>query len=331
MGALTLRPPPYDQLVRVVILGGTRFIGRAIVAGLAPDHELIVVHRGEHEPDDLPEVEHLHVARRDLSTVRSQLDRFGADALVDVGAMNGDDASRAVDVLPGDLRRVAISSMDVYRAYESLHANRQTDAVPLAEDAPLRSRRHIDGPDMENLDVEAAYLPLGATVLRLGAVYGEHDYQQRLEFVLRRVRAGRERIPIGPGTFLFSRVYVRDVARAVRLALETDAARGEIFNVCEHRTWPYRRFAEEIVGAARSSAELVGVPESVLPGDMLLTASLSQHLLGDPAKVRRILGWEETDPRAALAKTVEWNLAHPPASPDPDFSADDLALARAVG
>ncbi len=332
MGAgLALGPPPYDQLVRVVILGGTRFIGRAIVVELAPDHELLVVHRGEHEPTDLPEVEHLHVARRDLSTMRRRLDDFGANAMVDVGAMNGDDASRAIEVLPGNLRRVAISSMDVYRAYESLHANRQTDAVPLDEHAPLRSRHHIDGPDIENLEVEAVYLPLDATLLRLGAVYGEHDYQGRLEFVLRRIRAGRRRIPIGPGSFLFSRVYVGDVARAVRLALHTDAARGEIFNVCEHRTWPYRRFAEEIARAAGSSTELVRVPESELPADLLLTAGMSQHLLGDAAKARRMIGWEETDPRAALATTVEWNLAHPPASSDPDFSADDRALDRAVG
>jgi nucleoside-diphosphate-sugar epimerase len=317
--------------VRVVILGGTRFIGRAIVDELATDHALLVVHRGEHEPTDLPEVEHLHVARRELTTVRRELDRFGADAVVDVGAMNADDARQAVDAIPGDVRRVAISSMDVYRAYESLHTNRQTDAVPLDEDAPLRARRHIDGPDVENLEVESVYRPLDATVLRLGAVYGEHDYQDRLEFVLRRVRAGRRRIPIGPGTFLFSRVYVRDVARVVRLALETDAARGEPFNVCERRTWSYRRLAEEIVGAAASGAELVVVPETDLPGDMLLTATLSQHLLGDPTKARGMLGWEETDPREALARTVEWNLAHPPAAPDPDFSADDHALQRAVG
>jgi nucleoside-diphosphate-sugar epimerase len=317
--------------VRVVILGGTRFVGRAIVAALAADHALLVVHRGDHEPPDLPEVEHLHVARADLGRARAELEAFGADAVVDVGAMNGDDARAAADALPGSLRRIVISSMDVYRAYEALHSNRQTDAVPLDEGAPLRSRRHIDGPEVENLEVEEVYLPLDATVLRLGAVYGEHDHQDRLDFVLRRVRAGRPRIPIGPGTFLFSRVYVGDVARAVELALRSDAARGEVLNVCEQRTWPYRRFAEEIVRAAGSRAELVAVAEPDLPADMLLTASMSQHLLGDAAKARAVLGWEETDPIAALAITVEWNLAHPPPSPDPDFSADDRALDRAVG
>jgi nucleoside-diphosphate-sugar epimerase len=221
--------------------------------------------------------------------------------------------------------------MDVYRAYESLHADRQTDAVPLDERSPLRTRTHVDGPGRENLEVEAAYGPHGAIVLRLGAVYGEHDYQERCEFVLRRVRAGRSRIPIGSGTFLFSRVYVRDVARAVHRALGATALEGRAFNVCEGRTWAYRRFAEEILRAAGSDAELVRVPEAMLPDDMLLTRSLSQHLLGDAGAARSALGWEETDPRVALTRTVTWHLSHPPADPDSDFSADDAALAAAVG
>jgi hypothetical protein len=47
----------------------------------------------------------------------------------------------------------------------------------LTEESPLRTARHIDGPKRENLDVEEAFFGAGAAILRLGAVYGEHDYQ----------------------------------------------------------------------------------------------------------------------------------------------------------
>jgi len=41
--------------MRVMVLGGTRFIGAAIVEELAAHgHELLIVHRGEHEPAELP-------------------------------------------------------------------------------------------------------------------------------------------------------------------------------------------------------------------------------------------------------------------------------------
>src|SRR6266568_1163580 len=68
-------------------------------------------------------------------------------------------------------------------------------------------------------------LILGGTLfigaaLRLSLIYGEHDGQRREEFVLRRVRAGRLRIPFGAGTSLDTRCYVGDVASAVLAALD---------------------------------------------------------------------------------------------------------------
>ena len=130
-----------------------------------------------------------------MARPRAAFAAFGADAAVDVSAANGPDAAAALAALPPGIALVALSSVDVYRAYESLHRGTQTDSVPLTEESPLRTGRHIDGPAWENLDVEEAYLGAGATVLRLGAVYGEHDYQHRFEPVLRRVRAGRPGCP----------------------------------------------------------------------------------------------------------------------------------------
>src|SRR5919108_5196116 len=71
--------------------------------------------------------------------------------------------------------------------------------------------------DYEKLDVEAAYLAREATICRLPMVYGERDHQRREEPLLRRVRAGRDRVPSGSGTFLWTRGYVRDVAAGIRL------------------------------------------------------------------------------------------------------------------
>jgi nucleoside-diphosphate-sugar epimerase len=50
--------------MRIAILGGTQFIGRAITERLANEgHQLLLVHRGEHEPPGLPEAEHAHADR----------------------------------------------------------------------------------------------------------------------------------------------------------------------------------------------------------------------------------------------------------------------------
>ena len=313
--------------MRIAILGGTRFIGRALVEQLAAEgHSLLVVHRGEHEPSGLVDVEHAHVDRHDGSALAAALKPFDPDALVDVSGMNAVAADAALGAVGSSVKLVAISSGDVYRAYDGLHSERTTDALPLTEESPLRVRRFVDGPQYENLEMEERYLPRGATVLRLGAVYGEHDYQRRFEFILRRVRAGRRRIPIGSGQFLFSRVYVGDVAAAVSAALGGDVAGA--FNVVEPSTAPYRLFAEQILAAADASdVELVKVRDDLLPEDLSLTGALSQDLLMDSSKARAVLGWSPVDPAETLRASVRWHLENPPSDASDDFSADDAVLA----
>jgi nucleoside-diphosphate-sugar epimerase len=345
--------------MRVVVLGGTRFIGLAIVEELAAaGYELLLVHRGRHEPGGLPEAEHLHAERRDLPHLRAALDDFEPEALVDTCAMTAAHAETALAAV-GDLRLLALSSMDVYRAWGSLLAGTETDPLPLDETSPVRERRYPyrgqagDGrddwfEDYEKLDVEEAYLRREGTVCRLPMVYGERDYQRREEPLLRRVRAGRSRVPTGAGTFLWTRGYVRDIAAGVRLALESEACIGEVLNLGEGRTWSMALWARHVLEAAGSAAELVRVPDVVLPDDLRLFASMPQHLLVnsfkfdnvpaysglqhllvDSSKARDLLGWQETEPHEALRRSVAWHLAHPPEDASDDFSADDRALKAA--
>ena len=141
---------------------------------------------------------------------------------------------------------------------------------------------------------------------------GEHDYQLREEFLLRRVRAGRARIPFGAGTWLTCRAYVRDVARGVRLALESSAAAGEVLNLCEDRSFSMRLWAHMILDAAGSDAELVRVADEVLPEDLKPTGTMTQHIAASGQKARAMLGWTTSDPTESLRTTVRWHLTTRP-------------------
>jgi len=322
--------------MKVLVIGGTVFIGRAVVDELVEaGHEVCVVHRGEHEPDDLPVVPHIHVDRAKLAEKRREIDEFAPEAVWDNFAMFRSHAEGVLKALGRDRRYVVTSSMDVYRAYGGLHAGKATDAVPVDETSPVRPERYpyrgqfpgMD--DYDKLDVEETYLDAGATILRLPMVYGPYDGQRREEFVLRRVRAKRDRIPVGSGTWLGSKGFVGDIARGVRLAIES-GLRGETFNLGESRTYPAGLWAQMILDAAGSKAELVRVPDDKLPDDLDLTGAVPQHLLVDSSKARRALGWSDTEPAEALRVSVEWHLAHPPAESSDDFSADDAALQAAA-
>jgi nucleoside-diphosphate-sugar epimerase len=339
--------------MRVMVLGGTRFIGAAIVEELvANGHELLVVHRGEHEPPDLPpegsgepqggapvgQVDHLHAERQDLPHLRGPVGEFDPEAVVDNCAYSAADAETALAAIDDDVRLLVVSSMDVYRAFGAVLAGTETDPLPVDETSPVRPERFPyrgrahpspDADTYEKLDVEAAYLAREATVCRLPMVYGERDHQRREEPILRRVRAGRDRIPAGSGGWLWTRGYVRDVAAGVRLALESEACVAEILNLGEARTWSMGLWARHVLEAAGSQAELTRVPDVLLPDDLKVLGTISQHLLVDSSKARDLLGWTETDPHEALARSVAWHLANPPEGADAGFEADDRALAAA--
>jgi nucleoside-diphosphate-sugar epimerase len=341
--------------MRVMVLGGTRFIGAAIVEELAAHgHELLIVHRGEHEPAEMPEADHLHAERQDLPHLRGPVDEFDPEAVVDNCAYSAADAETALAAIGDDVRLLVVSSMDVYRAYGAVLAGTETDPVPVDETSPVRPERFPyrgrphpspDADTYEKLDVEAAYLAREATVCRLPMVYGERDHQRREEPILRRVRAGRGRVPAGSGTWLWTRGYVRDVAAGIRLALESEACVAEVLNLGESRTWSMGLWARHVLEAAGSEAELTPVPDVLLPDDLKVLGTISQHLLVDssssgraPAwtgqqhllvdssKARDLLGWEQTDPHEALRRSVAWHLANPPEDASDDFTADDRAL-----
>ena len=319
--------------MKVVVLGGTRFIGRAIVEELAGSgHEVLVVHRGNLEPDDMPPVKHLHADRMELGAHREELAAFDPEAAVDCRALTRADSEVVLGALPKGLRLVVVSSIDVYRAFGALNDERETDPVPLDEDSAVRPNRYpyrglMPGMDQyDKLDVEDIYLAHGASSVRLPMVYGEHDYQLREEFIQRRLRAGRARIPFGAGTWLAARAYVRDVARGAQLVLETPDATGHVFNLCEDRTYSMRMWSRMILDAAGSDAELVRVADDLLPEDLKPTGTMSQHIAVSAHKARSMLGWTTSDPSVTLRTSVQWHLANPPPDPDLDFSADDRAL-----
>lgn len=319
--------------MRIVVLGGTGFVGRTIVAALeAAGHSVLVVHRGQHELEAAGPSEHTHLERDDVPGLRAELTRFEAEALIDGIALTARHADDTLSAIPDGLRLLVLSSMDVYRAFGSLHAGIETDPVPLDETSPVREQRYPyrgkipNLADYEKLDVEERYLARGGTVIRLPMIYGEHDPQHREEPVLRRIRAGREQLPIGAGNWLWTRGYVHDMAAGIRLAIETPEAAGEILNLGDTRASTIRAWFEQIVAAAGASLELVRVQESALPPDLGLTAAVAQHLVVDSAKARRMLGWEPGDPAENVGRSVAWHLAHPPADLDRDFSADERAL-----
>jgi nucleoside-diphosphate-sugar epimerase len=327
----------------ILVIGGTRFVGRAIVEQLLRrGHDVTIYHRGRQEVGFDGPVAHVHGDRRDHARFQADLAQLSPEGVVDVIPMNASDTRTLVEALRGRIQRsVHISSGDVYAPGQP---------IPIPEDAQLAPADHIDLPlhgqkvpyskvaaeEALREAQEAGDFP--ATVLRLPAVYGPRDPLAREWFFVKRVLDGRHRIALPDGGLsLFHRGYVDDVARAAVLALESPSAIGRTYNVGHKRVLTVAGIAELVARAMDHQWEVVSVPGDRLPATNPYVAPY--HIVYDLSRIQADLGFRDSlSLEDGMRRTVEWLVANPP-TPQTwgmarylkddafDYAAEDAAIA----
>jgi nucleoside-diphosphate-sugar epimerase len=330
--------------MRILLLGGTRFLGPPLVRRLAAmGHTVAVFHRGRTNADLPAGVEHILGDRDRLADHAADLRRLRPGVVIDLIAFHERHAVGLVDVFRGVAEQaVVLSSGDVYRAYGVFHCTEPgpVEPVPLAEDAPLRSvlfpyRAQATGPDdlaynYDKIPVERIVLgepALPGTVLRLPMVHGPGDYQHRLYPYLRRMDDGRPAVLLDEAMagWRCTRGYVEDVAAAIALAATAPRAAGRVCNVGEAHAHSEAQWVRAIAAAAGWEGAVVPVPR----GRLAVPGNLDQDIVTDTTRIRQELGYrEEIEPAEALRRTIAWERTHPPDPPPPmDYAAEDVILA----
>ena len=337
--------------MRILIIGGTRFIGPHVVRHLvAAGHEVTLFHRGETKID-LAGINQFYGDRRALSSFASEFKAVGPDVVLDMFPYTEEDARSLMRVFKGIARRVvAISSADVYRAYGRLLRleTGAPDPVPLNEDAPLRESRYPHRAQAKGVDdfaynyekilVEQVVMSdpthLPGTVLRLPAVYGPNDSQHRLFGYLKRMDDLRPAILLeeAQSRWRWSRAFVENVADAITLAVTDERAAGRIYNVGEPEAITESDWVHAIGHAAGWDGTIVFAHKDQLPAHLLAKVDYDHHLVIDTTRIRAELGYNERiSQQEALHETIDWERKHPPAEAPPlqsEYAAEDEALAK---
>jgi len=274
--------------MKILVVGGTRFIGPRLVQRLAAlGHRVAVFHRGEHRcamPASVRDI----VDRRGATPVveyPNEVLAIHPDVVIHMMAMGEHDAAAARDAFAGVARRIVmVSSGDVYRAYGCFHQTEPgpLEPTPLKETAALRTilfpYRKPDTPReqieyfYEKIFAEreiAANPALPATILRLPKVYGADDNADLATVYGFRTHPA----------WRWTHGHVDNVAYAIVLAATHDTARG-VFNVGEEHT---PTIAERLAYLpAREDAPLFHED-----------CRFEQNVDYDTSRIRRELGFEE--------------------------------------
>jgi nucleoside-diphosphate-sugar epimerase len=319
--------------VRLLVLGGTAFVGRAIVEdAVHSGADVTLFGRGKTGTGLFPGLTRL-TGDRDAGDYAA-LRHGSRDAVVDVSGYVPRHVNEAMGALGGRVGRyVFISSCAVYR--------REGAEPGSTEDAPRRPPRR----DTEVLNDET-YGPLKvaceddvvarygsrATIVRPGKVAGPHDWQPGLTYWARRAAAGgRVAVPGDPGQPV-QVIDVRDLARLV-VRLVADDRPGAFQAVGPAEPVTLGGLIETCARAAGTQVDIVQVSSAdQAPPRFPLIRTLWAAQQRSAARARAT-GLPATPLEVTAADTLAWDRqrGEPPLTGGYTLAEEQAALARHDG
>ncbi|GDY33950.1 NAD-dependent epimerase/dehydratase family protein [Gandjariella thermophila] len=257
--------------MRVLVLGGSWFLGRAVVeTALDRGLEVTTFRRGLSGGADPDGVRGIRGDRTNPANLERLASAGPWDAVVDTTGYVPRDALAVARALePVVERYVFVSTVSVYRGWP---VEPLTEASPVLECPPDAGPHYgydgDPGPSVYGFTkagceraVSTVFGPERTTVLRPGVILGPREYVGRLPWWLRRLERGGQVLAPGDPDRAIQPVDVRDVAV---FALHSATVRAGTFNVTGPGVDTFGSLLAECAAVTESDAELVWAADDFL-------------------------------------------------------------------
>jgi 2'-hydroxyisoflavone reductase len=325
--------------MRVLVIGGTLFIGKLLVKRLlAADHDVTILHRKAEQPFGR-RVRNSIADRNDAASIRSALAGLRFEAVYDIAydwerGTNAAQVEATAKSIPGDLTRyIFMSSVAAYG-----------DGLNHAEDDPLASDIHPDPYVRNKAASERALFRMyhesrfPVVTMRPPFVYGPDNPFYREAFFWDRMRIDRPIIIPGDGNRLLQFVYVNDLVDACFNALQKHTAPGRAFNVADEKPLTQVELVAEFAKVIGKQTNMVRVPRDLIVrnggnpyGEPMY---FGQYFDVPPiteavGRVKRVLNVSLTPFAAGLKETYRWYLRRAPEERKLNFTFEDRLIRQA--
>ncbi len=269
----------------ILIIGGTRYMGRIVVQRLLERGDKVTVFsRGGARPEWWDGVEHIQGDRNDRSDFTARLKEKSFDAVIDTQAYRKEDVESAVEAFSGNVGRyLMVSTGSVYLEGAvdfAKHCTFQESVVdwasidytyPEGEDPYGVGKRHCEKWLQENSDIPY-------TIIRIPAVMGWDDPTGRMWWWVQRAMDGRGVVIPLEHRGLFRTLYSADAAMAFIRALDTPETANQTYHIATQEIITIERWADLIWRAAGHACTIAYVPREVIHKRPRDAASRNQYL-----------------------------------------------------
>ena len=217
--------------MKLLILGGTRFLGRHLVtAALSRNHEITLFNRGQHAPADDPQGASVETIHGDRSFDIDKLTGRRWDAVIDTcGYLPRTVNASAKALAPLTGTYVFVSSVSAYADFSAPGVDENAPLATLSSEQ-LDEANAIDASGQSSAvnygkmygglkalcerEVQNAY-PNAHLIVRPGLIVGPYDYSDRFTYWVERVAAGGEVLAPAPPEHGLQFIDARDLAEWV--------------------------------------------------------------------------------------------------------------------
>jgi nucleoside-diphosphate-sugar epimerase len=310
--------------MRILIMGGTRFIGVYLTKILvARGHEVVLFNRGN-KPAPVEGVRQIQGDRQNLPQLQEKLAGESFDAIFDNNGRELSDTKPLLEIFKDKVKHfVYVSSAGVYLPSEQM-PHIEGDAVD--PNSRHKGKYHTE-----------AYLAtsgLGWTSIRPTYIYGPGNYNDLEAWFFDRLVRNRPILIPGDGIHFTQFGHVQDLATAMAAVLGNERALGQIYNISGERFVTFTGLAKlcaEAAGKSGQELELVYYdPKQFSFGKRKAFPLRVQHFFTGVHKAMRDLHWQpEFDLLSGLKDSFENDyLASGRDRSEIDFSLDEEILSK---
>jgi len=328
--------------MKVLVIGGTLFIGRALVEELVKNgHEVAVLHR-KPKHDLGRRVENIVADRNNPDSLREAL--MGRRFEVVYDNVYDWDRGTTAEQVEATVRICSSHRLSRYIFLSSVAA--YGDGLNHKESDPLAPESNVNPYVRDKAATERmlfrmhSHSGLPVVTFRPPFVYGPNNPFYREQFFWDRLRAGRAIVIPGDGHRLMQFVYVDDLVNAMVRAMTEPRAEGEAFNIGDTKPLTQVEFVERLAKTANAEPVLARTPRDLIQqaggnameepyyfGEYLDLAPITMNI----GKVTRMLKMKLTPFEIGLKETYRWYVRnHKPRTAGFDFDDKLLAMAKTV-
>lgn len=230
--------------MKILVIGGSYFLGRVFLIQAAKLHDITVINRGTYSVEELG-VRQIKGDRKNASIWQELKDDY--DVIIDFCAYEQNDIATVLQNFGGNVKQyIFISTVDVYqRGRKQI----KDETTPLETNFLSGSTGdYIRGKVLleQELISECGKKDIAYTILRPSIIYGPFNYAPRESAFIQLAVQNHilPHITDAEGKFQF--VYVKDVANAIISCLLNEKTYQNAYNLCDDTIADYHSFFTEL-------------------------------------------------------------------------------------